>query len=501
MRLKITTFTCLGLLATFIFARAGEQSELARAVAAGEAPGFPVSFSSYRGELNTLPIGVFDSGIGGLTVLAGLLSLDSFDNRSHRPGGDGRPDFESERFVYLGDQANMPYGNYAAEDGVDFLRELVVKDGIFLLGDRYWPAGQAGRLRRDKPPVKAIVIACNTATAYGLEDLRSAMELWGLPVAVIGVVEAGAEGTLESADSGSAVAVMATVGTCSSGGYVRAIEKAFNRCNRQGPAVVQQGCLGLAGAVEGDASYLDPGGTGSGEAYRGPAAGNPDAPLDTALVELYGFDPEGILGAPQDPAGWRLNSVENYIRYHCLSLVENYRQAGGLRPIGTVVLGCTHFPYYRESFLASFRRLREFASAEGGRPYAGLLADSLVMIDPALLTAEELYLALCERRLLLAEGEEPLVSTDEFYISVPNSDLEGVELTPAGAFSYSYKYGRRAGRVELEYVKRVPMSAADLSPGAIGQIRTGMPEVWKRMVEFSRKSSRCAGLPDSLKFQ
>ncbi|HAL71245.1 MAG TPA: hypothetical protein DCP71_05675, partial [Verrucomicrobiales bacterium] len=73
----------------------------------------PASFdaSAYQGDLSRLPIGVFDSGIGGLTVLEALLTLDAFNNETLKPGPDGKPDFENERFIYLGDQANMPYGN------------------------------------------------------------------------------------------------------------------------------------------------------------------------------------------------------------------------------------------------------------------------------------------------------------------------------------------------------------------------------------------------------
>jgi hypothetical protein len=75
-----------------------------------------------------LPIGVFDSGIGGLTVLEALLTLDAFHNDTLQPGADGVADFAQERFIYFGDQANMPYGNYSAVQRTDYLRELIVKD-------------------------------------------------------------------------------------------------------------------------------------------------------------------------------------------------------------------------------------------------------------------------------------------------------------------------------------------------------------------------------------
>ena len=79
------------------------------------------------------PIGVFDSGLGGLTVLERLLDVDLMDNATGKSGADGIPDLARERFVYLGDQANMPYGDYDAEGKSEYLRELIVKDAEFLL--------------------------------------------------------------------------------------------------------------------------------------------------------------------------------------------------------------------------------------------------------------------------------------------------------------------------------------------------------------------------------
>ena len=130
------------------------------------------------GKLVDLPIGVFDSGIGGLTVLEALLTADYFNNDTLQPGADGRPDFAGERFIYLGDQANMPYGNYPAQGHEDYLRELVVKDVVFLLGKRTMRVARGSlSVRMDKPPVKALVIACNTATAYGLDNVRGTASL------------------------------------------------------------------------------------------------------------------------------------------------------------------------------------------------------------------------------------------------------------------------------------------------------------------------------------
>jgi glutamate racemase len=435
---------------------------LVELVKQGESEVFTVPLDRWEAETKGLPIGVFDSGIGGLTVLAAILELDVFDNVTGEAGPDGRADFEHERFVYLGDQANMPYGNYPSEQKVDFLRELIIKDVVFLLGERYWLCSSAEKPQYDKPPVKAIVIACNTATAYGLEDIRSALKEWDLPVHVVGVVEAGADGAIGAITEGGkrgAVAVLATVGTCKSEGYVRAITKSADEAGIQPPVVIQQGCLGLAGAIEGDPSYITSPEAAATVDYHGPAVGNKAAPIDPALFEQYGFETKGFLGDLDSPVTWRLNSVENYIRYHTTSLVERYRRSGSSEPIISIILGCTHFPYQMDRIATSFGRLLNFRKPDDDEPYN--------------------------------------LTTDEFYISVPNVSFAGAKLTVSGGFTYEYKYGRVPGHFAAEYVKRVPMSSANLSDAVRESIKTRMPAVWERLVRFSHKSPRTMGLPAS----
>src|SRR5690554_1930795 len=121
---------------------------------------FYTDFTTYPPVRNHLPIGIFDSGTGGLTVLEAILSSRLL---------------EGEDFIYLADQANMPYGNYPAEGKTDFLRELIIKDALFLLGHQ----------------VKIIVVACNTATAYGLEEIRNFLDESNSGIKVIGVINAG----------------------------------------------------------------------------------------------------------------------------------------------------------------------------------------------------------------------------------------------------------------------------------------------------------------------
>ena len=261
----------------------------------GGGAAFTFDRADYEGDLSSLPIGVFDSGVGGLTVLEATLTLDAYHNDNLKPGADGRPDFEKERFLYLGDQANIPYGNYAAVGKLDYLRELILKDAVFLLGKRYH---EGDSVRFDKPPAKALVIACNTATACGLDDIKSLVARLGIPVIVVGVVEAGPSGLLATeTDPDGAIGVMATVGTCASEVYPRTIQSTLGRAGRGVATITQFGSPTLAAIIEGD--------------------------------------PASRTGAAEQ------------VRIDVRALVEAHRASAGghaVKPLSAIVLGCTHSP-------------------------------------------------------------------------------------------------------------------------------------------------------------
>ena len=127
------------------------------------------------------PVGVFDSGVGGLTVLRALVSS-----------------LPAEDFLYLGDTARLPYGTKSPATVARYsvrAAEALVSRGI-----------------------KALVVACNTASATALPALRE--QFPGIPV--IGVIEPGARAACEASRSGR-IAVLATEGTVQGGAYERAI--------------------------------------------------------------------------------------------------------------------------------------------------------------------------------------------------------------------------------------------------------------------------------------
>src|SRR5258707_177913 len=128
------------------------------------------------------PIGVFDSGIGGLTVLKALTGA-----------------LANEDFIYLGDTARLPYGTKSNEVIIRYSKE----NTEFLLAKG----------------IKMLVVACNTSSAVALDAIAS-----DTMVPVIGVIEPGARAAVKASRNGK-IGVIGTEATIASGAYTRAIQR------------------------------------------------------------------------------------------------------------------------------------------------------------------------------------------------------------------------------------------------------------------------------------
>jgi glutamate racemase len=188
-----------------------------------------------------LPIGIFDSGVGGLTVYRAL--------------HERLPD---ERFVYLGDTARVPYGTKSLET----VERYAIENSLFL----------------EARGIKLLVVACNTASALALPAVRKAVT-----VDVIGVIEPGARAAVEGAGRKS-IGVIATEATIRSAAYSSAIA-------RLAPSVrvIERAC-----------------------------------PLFVSLAE----------------EGWAETDVAREVAAEYL---REIKESG----VGTLVLGCTHYPILR----------------------------------------------------------------------------------------------------------------------------------------------------------
>ncbi len=436
---------------------------------------------------NTLPVGVFDSGIGGLTVLDAIVNYDGFNNETLTAGADGTVDFEKEEFIYLADQANMPYGNYSAENKDDLLREHIIKDVQFLLGKTYYPQADDTKINKGKSPVKALVIACNTATAYGKENIEAFLEKAELDIKVIGVIDAGVRGALEKLkkEEDATIAVMATAGTVSSKGYSNTLMEQKDKLGYTGNIeVFEQGGVGIAEAVDEDSDYYDKSLTEPRDSYKGPALkGN--VKIDQALLDIYNFDFEDFkmlcdTKNSDDCNILQINDAENYVRYHLVSLMEKIRKAEVQQPLKSIILGCTHYPYLTEEINNILDELYNYQEEDGPYRYRDLMAENIELVDPAVNTAAELFQYLKEETLFNENGD---IENSEFFISVPNTDNPNVEVNEKGVFPYDYKYGRNEGEVQ-EYVKVVPFSKSNISADILSRLKFQLPFTYSLLEKF-----------------
>jgi glutamate racemase len=322
-------------------------------------------------------------------------------------------------------------------------------------------------------------VACNTATAYGLEDLKAALHRWQIDVPLIGVVEAGARAVVTALpDDGQpqSIAVLATVGTCSSEAYPKAIRRATGQAGKRLPVVVQQGSVGLAGAIEGNRAFVWDAGSDRARPteYQGPSHANLQAPLDDALWPAYGFAKEGLRG---DQAAPQLNSVRNYARYDVILLLEAHRRQGG-PAITAAVLGCTHFPLAQAELSEAFRTARAYAAPDGTHPYAATVAPNVALIDPGNSTARELVRELARTRLRRRGTNAP--SASRFYFSVANPRAPGIQLAGDGSLAMNYKTRRIPGRMQIEDTIAIPLTSKNL-PAESARLVARLPAVWREL--------------------
>ena len=427
-------------------------------------------------ERSALPVGVFDSGTGGLTVLEKILSLDAYDNATLAPGADGIPDFAAEHFQYLADQANMPYGVYDAQGKSDLLRALVREDARFLLGERYWKDAGEAAPSGVKPPCKILVIACNTATAYGLEDVRAMLEAQGGGTKVIGVINAGVKAALdrlEACQEPFAVGVLATPGTISSGAYERTIRAELSARSLTLPVtVVNQAGYGFAEAVDAEPDYVNPSLSEPRASYRGPRLGTADDCIREELLPVYGFEDRGLLYRSAGPLklDLQLNSAANYARFNLVSLVDRHRASGSGVPLKAIILGCTHYPFQLETLERTLAELRAYEK-DGVFPYRDLLPEDLVFIDPARYVAIECFESLKADGLLAAPGSGRTVAG---YISVPAAGLDPGWLGESGGLTFEYKYGRDASAADFG-TRAVPFADDNIPADTRARIRALLP--------------------------
>lgn len=258
---------------------------------------------------NRKAIGVFDSGVGGLTVLEAL-----------------RQKLPREDFIYLGDTARVPYGNRTPQTIARYA------------------ASCARRLaERD---VKALVIACNTASAYALDVLRSTFQ-----IPVFGVIEPVSKMAVQTTKNGN-IAVIGTRATIASRCYRRAIAS-FDPNAR----VYDKPCPLFVPLVE------------EGWTHTEPAR----LIVETYMRELIELQ---TIAADKD------ESARNFEKSQCDAGKCDNTSNNTNQCFDTLILGCTHYPVLREPIAEALHRLNlDVALCDCGIATADALAAALCAAD------------------------------------------------------------------------------------------------------------------------
>jgi len=148
----------------------------------------------HKSDYTERPIGIFDSGIGGLTVVKEINRL-----------------LPNERIIYFGDTARVPYGNKSKETIIDYSLQIA----YFLM----------------RKKIKILVVACNTASSVSIPTLRR-----NLHIPIVGVIEPGAKSAVSNSKN-QVIGVIGTLGTIASNSYKKAISR-FNSSSK----VFQKAC-------------------------------------------------------------------------------------------------------------------------------------------------------------------------------------------------------------------------------------------------------------------
>lgn len=275
-----------------------------------------------------LPIGIFDSGVGGLTVYRAL--------------HERLPD---ERFVYLGDTARVPYGT----------KSLATVERYAIENSRFLEARG----------IKLLVVACNTASALALPAIRKAVS-----VDVIGVIEPGARAAVESSardDEAKSIGVIATEATIQSSAYANAIAKLAPLVK-----VIERAC-----------------------------------PLFVSLAE----------------EGWAETDIAR-------SVAAEYLRAVKTGDVGTLVLGCTHYPILRrviQETMGNDVRLIDSGEATA-RDVERLLNDKGLSREAAEGRAPERHLCDDLDHFYVTDAAERFSRVAERFLGSAPSVLEAVEV-------------------------------------------------------------------------
>jgi glutamate racemase len=177
----------------------------------------------------------------------------------------------------------------------------------------------------------------------------------------------------------------------------------------------------------------------------------------------------------------QLNDPSNYVRYHLVSLLEKMIVNKITKPMNTLILGCTHYPYLKDTIATVLNELYHFKNKNEYR-YRNYLVEKVKLIDPSIETAKEAYLAMQKQTL----SNNASLQNNLFYITIPNTNTPKSAIQPDGWFTYDYKYGRLAG-ANTTYVQYVPFDTKNISEATYNRFKLVLPKSYAEIVKSRLK--------------
>lgn len=429
-------------------------------------------FPEYPRELSDLPIGIFDCSPDGFTVAERFLTADNFDNITGRSGSDGIADFGGEYFQILYDRANSPYGGYIDAGNPAFLKEQLIRNTLFLMSDRYYNLAVDEYQSGYKEPVKIVIVPSPVADYYALSDIQALLDRSGTGVKAVGVIESSIREALKGVDEDGnfCVGVLYSPEGVTSREYEAAIRKMASDSGVTGRIqVFNQEGLGIEEALAGNPAYLDTSAKVSRSGYAGPVTGISYNNINASLFDRYGFDTVG--NALLFPAGGRnisgvqLNSVENYVRYHLVSMVERHRRSGSRVPISSIILADCGYDRLRGVMDRIMVELYNYRRG-GIYLYRSSISPDFRFIDPAECAVSEAYRILREDGNLALRGTKSTLSP---FITMPSSSVPADSLDSSGFFRETFLFGRVSGTEDVT-TKAVPFTPRYIDAEELGEI-------------------------------
>lgn len=442
-----------------------------------------INFDEFPENKRFLSIGIFDSGIGGLSILDLLLNADYFNNITGEEVPDGIKDFAGENFDYLSDRANMPYGEYSSYNKIDYLRELVVKDALFLLNNRFFINSFEDEPSGKKSRSKIVIAACNSASAYGLNDIKDLVDNQD-SIKVIGIIDSAVRTAIEDVinEKSAVVSLMASKSTIDSKVYDKLFNTELEKYGIKSVAFTSFADYGLTAAIENQSDYIDRQATEFRDNYRGPKFGREANQIHPKLINVYNFNLENngiiykkLFGQYVDI---QLNSIENYARFNIVNIVENHRLSGNTSPLKSIILGSTHFSLIKDMLYEIIEEIRSYR-VDGRAIYREIISNDFKFIDPSEDCAKECYKILREdNNLALRIGESKV----NLYISVPSYHLTSECLDTLGGLNRTFKFGRMVNSEEIT-TKQIPLTKSNFDDATLKLLEKSIPVTFNLIEE------------------